>query len=40
MVCVMREAKTKFKRVILLDEVEEEKEEKLPSTEFMNNVTS
>jgi hypothetical protein len=38
MACVMREAKAKFERAIALQEVEEE--EKLPSTECMNNVMS
>lgn len=37
MACVMSEAKAKFKRAILLDEVEEEK---LPSSDCMNNVMS
>lgn len=39
MACVMREAKAKFKRAIVMEEVEEE-EEKLPSTDRMNNVMS
>jgi hypothetical protein len=38
MPCVTREAKAKFRRVIVLDEVEEKK--KLHSTECMNNVMS
>lgn len=40
MACVMRAAKAKFKRAAVLDVVEVEEEEKMLSTECMNNVMS